>query len=177
MVGTATDNRYGKLHLVRFDGGGTPSEPLRNGRMHPQMRRKGGAMARPAPTPLASPADPISSTSLTGNIDVTGTLTFNQANAVTLSNVITSSGAIIQQGAGLRADHRFRRDEMDQRLVRRGDLRGRVLQCDALLRRQRCGALCVVGARPQYRLCTNLVKRRALRDPACSRANRTGASR
>ncbi len=39
---------------------------------------------------------------LTGNIDVTGTLTFNQANAATLgsSNLITGSGAIIQAGTG-----------------------------------------------------------------------------
>jgi autotransporter-associated beta strand protein len=39
---------------------------------------------------------------LTGNIGITGTLTFNQTNAVTLdaSNLITGSGAIIQAGPG-----------------------------------------------------------------------------
>ena len=35
---------------------------------------------------------------LLGNISVTGTLAFNEANAVSLSNVITSLGAIIQSG-------------------------------------------------------------------------------
>jgi uncharacterized protein with beta-barrel porin domain len=38
--------------------------------------------------------------SLTGNIDVTGSLTFNQSIAATLSNVIGGSGAIIQSGTG-----------------------------------------------------------------------------
>jgi autotransporter-associated beta strand protein len=38
--------------------------------------------------------------SLTGNIDVTGSLSFNQATAVSLSNVITGTGSVIQNGIG-----------------------------------------------------------------------------
>jgi uncharacterized protein with beta-barrel porin domain len=37
---------------------------------------------------------------LTGNIDVTGSLTFNQPNTVSLSNAITGSGSITQIGTG-----------------------------------------------------------------------------
>jgi outer membrane autotransporter protein len=38
--------------------------------------------------------------SLIGNIDVTGTLTFNQTVAATLANVITGTGAVVQAGSG-----------------------------------------------------------------------------
>ena len=38
--------------------------------------------------------------SLSGNIGVTGSVTFNQANGVTLSNSITGSGSVIQAGPG-----------------------------------------------------------------------------
>src|SRR5258708_21606345 len=47
-VSTATDNRYGKPHLVRFDGGGAPSETLQNTRVPPPMRLNEGPLARPA---------------------------------------------------------------------------------------------------------------------------------
>src|SRR5258708_22702672 len=45
-VSTATDNRYGKPHLVRFDGGGAPSQTLQNSPMKPQMPPKEGLSSR-----------------------------------------------------------------------------------------------------------------------------------
>ena len=56
------------------------------------------------------------------------------------------------QAARLRADDRFRRDEMDQRLVGGRDLRRRVLQRHQQLRRQGRGAVHVVKRRLVIRL-------------------------